>query len=141
MSHYSNTTFRGLFSVHKHLLEVGHHRFGGSHAQVAYKVSDGSAVGVTLHHSGVNLINAESDTVSVILMGLDANTPAVFSDIEFVEVSGNYQIPSGKYGVLLEGSVTVDNSLLSADEDVFKLDPDTSMNGTAKLLVFTHTQQ
>jgi NurA-like 5'-3' nuclease len=141
MSHYGHKTFNGLFSAFKQLLNAGSHRFGGSHAQVAYKVSDRSPVTVTLHESGVNVVDVEEDTVSVVLMGLNATTPAVFSDVEFVSVAGSYQVPAGKHAVLLEGSVTLGEALLNADEDLFKLDAEASVTGTAMLLVFGHNQE
>jgi hypothetical protein len=65
----------------------------------------------------------------------------VFSDVEFVSVASSYQVPAGKHAILLEGSVTLGEALLNADEDIFKLDAEASVAGTATLLVFGHTQE
>jgi hypothetical protein len=138
MSYYGHKSFKNLFGVGKTLLNAGHHRFGGSQGQFAYKLSDTSPVDVTLHHSGVNIVNAEEDTVSVILLGNP--TPAVFTDLELVIVSGSYTVPAGKYAVLLEGTVALGDVALNSNEDLHKLDPESVVSGNGKLLVFTYSQ-
>ena len=140
MSYYGNKSFKNLFGVNKVLLNAGHHRFGGAQGQFAYKLSDASPVDVTLHHSGVNIVDAEEDIVSVVLLGLNPTTPAVFTDLELVIVSGSYTVPAGKYAVLLEGAVALGDVALNGDEDLHKLDPESVVSGNGKLLVLTYSQ-
>ena len=140
MSYYGNKSFKNLFGVSKTLLNAGPHRFGGAQGQFAYKLSDASPIDVTLHHSGVNIVNAEEDTVSVILLGMNPTTPAVFTDLELVIVSGSYTVPAGKYALLLEGIVTLGDVALNGDEGLHKLDPESVVSGSGKLLVFTFSQ-
>ena len=142
MTYYGHTTFKGLFSVSKQMLQSpGSYRFGGSHAQVAFKASDWSPVAVTLHHSGVNVIQADEDTISVALIGVKKEVNAVFSDITLVDVSDSYTVPSDRHAVLLDGQLTVDGSVINAENDLHKLDPNTLVTGSGKLLVFNFLQE
>ena len=140
MSYYGHKTFRGLFSIAKQLLTAGSHRFGGTHAQVAYKVSDGSAVTVTLHHSGVNVVVAEEDTVTVLLNGVNPNTAAVFANATFVDVNGSHTLAADTHGILLEGSLTSDGVTLDAESDIHLVQPGAEVSGTGKLLTFAFSQ-
>ena len=61
MSFYGAKTFKGLFSAHKQRLAGNaSYRFGGTHHQVAYDTNSGAEVPVSLHSSGVNVIDAVS---------------------------------------------------------------------------------
>lgn len=140
MSYYGHKSFKNLFGVNKVLLNAGHHRFGGAQGQFAYKLSDASPVDVILHSSGVNIIDAEEDTVTVILLGLNPTTPAVFTDLELVAVDGSYTVPAGKHAVLLEGTLALGEVSLNGEEDLHKLDPESAVSGNGKLLVLTYSQ-
>lgn len=141
MSAYTHKTFPGVFSVSKQLLAApGSYRFGGATAQVAYAAGDGSTVNVTLHDSGVNVIEAAVDTVSVALIGLKPDVPAVFSDLAFVDVTDSYTLAGDKHGVVLEGSFVVGDATLDANVDVYKLDPGAVLAGSGKILVFGFSQ-
>lgn len=141
MSYYGQKTFTGIFSCSKMLLQAGSsYRFGGTHAQIAYAVADGSAVDVTLHHSGVNVIDAVADTVSVALVGIKLDTPATFSDLTFVDVADAYTLAGDKYAILLDGSLTLDGNILDGSADLHLLQPGAVVSGTGKLLVFSFTQ-
>lgn len=141
MSYYGHKTFIGSFSISKQLLEApGSYRFGGVHGQLAYKISDGSSVPVTLHHSGVNVINAEESTVSIALIGVNPNAPATFSEPTIIDISGSYSVPSDKYAIVIDGSVDLDGTALDATTNFYKLDPGASVSGNAKLVVFGFNQ-
>lgn len=141
MSYYGQKTFPGIFSCSKMLLQAGgSYRFGGTHAQTAYAVADGSAVEVTLHHSGVNVIEAVVDTVSVALVGIKLDTPATFTDLTYVDVADSYTLAGDKYAILLDGSLTLDGNALDGSADLHMLAPGAVVSGTAKLLVFGFSQ-
>jgi len=141
MSYYGNKTFTGVFSVSKQLLNAGSsYRFGGAHAQVAYAADGGALVEVTKHHSGVNVIQAATDTVSVAFTGIKQDAAAEFTDITFVDVTDSYTLPGDKHGILLEGSLVANGETLDANTNLFKLDPNTTVTGSGKLVVFTFVQ-
>lgn len=141
MSAYTHKSFPGTFSVSKQMLAApGSYRFGGASAQAAYVAANGSAVDVTLHPSGVNVIEATVNTVSVALIGLNKDVPAVFSDLTFVDVVDSYTLAGDKYGVVLEGSFVVGGETLDANVDVYKLDPSAALVGSGKILIFGFTQ-
>lgn len=142
MSYYGHVTFRGFFSAAKQQLAAdGSYRFGGVHGQIAYALADSSPVEVTLHHSGVNVINTTVDTVTVALIGIKKEAPATFTDLTIVDVSDSYTVASDKYAVLLEGQLVVDGTTLDADSNLHKLDPGTTATGSGKLLVFGFAQE
>jgi hypothetical protein len=141
MSMYTHKTFPGTFSVSKQLLAApGSYRFGGAHAQVAYAAGDGSQVEVVLHSTGVNVIEAAVDTVSVSFIGLNPTTPATFTDVTFVDVADSYTLAGDRYGVVLEGSFVVGDATLDANVDVYKLDPGAVLAGSGKIVVFGFSQ-
>lgn len=142
MSYYGAKTFNSLFSVHKQrLVANGSYRFGGAHAQVAYNANDNTEVPVTLHHSGVNVIEAGADdVVSITLLGVKSDIPATFSNIAFEEVSGSTTLPANTYGVVLEGLFNVGSNTLDAEIDLHLIEPESIVSGTGKLIKFTIEQ-
>lgn len=140
MSHYGTKTFPQLFSVHKKKLAANEQfRFGGSHYQLAYACDDLSPVDVIDDQSGVNIINTTTDTVSVVLMGLQTNTASPFSNVSLVDVTDTYTVANNMYGVVLEGSVTHNDTVLDANTDIHALLPDSHITGVGKLIVFEIT--
>lgn len=140
---YVNTNFPGLFAIARHTLQAGHHRFGGTHGQLAYKVSDGSPVDVVLHHNdvdaNVNIIDATEETVTLILRGY-SNVAAVFANLAFVDVSGFHTLASDTHAVLVQGSLTLDGNLLDSTERSHLLLPGSEVSGTGKLVTFVFSQ-
>lgn len=137
---YVNTNFPGLFAIARHTLQSGRHHFGGAHGQLAYKVSDGSPVDVVLHHSGVNVIEAAEETVTLILRGYNNDVAAVFANLAFVDVSGSHTLASDTHGVLVQGSLTLDGNLLDSTERSHLLLPGSEVSGTGKLVTFVFNQ-
>lgn len=142
MSFYGARTFTGLFSIHKQLLAVNqNHRFGGSHAQLAYKVIDGSEVAVTAHHSGVNVIEVGADeVVSVLLMGLNNDVPATFANAALVNVTSSYTLASDTHGILIEGQVNEGSDPLDANVELHVVEPGSTVEGAGKLVTFVFLQ-
>lgn len=141
MSFYGAKTFKGLFSVHKRRLDAGQgYRFGGAHGHVAYDIT-GQSVPVTLHHSGVDLIEATTvDAISVILMGTVMDNPAVFQNLTLVDVADSVTLGPDVHGVVLEGSFTVGEATLDAEADIHHVEPGSIVTGTGKLATFTLVQ-
>lgn len=142
MSYYGSTTFRGLFSVNKVLLNSGEgHRFGGAHQIYAYNPTSNQPVDVTLHSSGVNVIAAqENDCVAIVLNGI-ANTPAVFANPQHVVIEGEYTIQADTYGVLVDGQATLNDTVYDANDGIIKFDPASTINGNATLVTFNYSQE
>lgn len=141
MSFYGTKSFNNLFSVHKKRLSANQsHRFGGAHAHIAYSVA-GEQVPVTLHPSGVEVVTAEADdVVSVILMGVKMDTPPVITNLALVDVADSLTLAADVYGIVLEGSVTVNDVVLNADEDIHSIEPGSVVTGAGKLATFTFVQ-
>lgn len=141
MSFYGKTTLDGIFSVHKDLLAANQsYRFGGAHAHIAYTVT-GEEVPVTLHESGVEIITAGADdVVSVILMGVKMDTPPVVTNLVLVNVADSLTLASDAYGIVLEGSVTVDGAVLDAETGIHIVQPGSVVTGAGKLATFTFVQ-
>ena len=142
MANYSSKAFDNKFGVFKKLLpgDSGSNRFGGFNAQLAYKLSDGSPVPVTLHHSGVNVVVVDEDTVSVGLMAINKDVPSTFTDPTIVDVTGSYSVPGDKYAVVLDGAVDLNGTQLDGNTGLHKLDPGATVTGNAKLVVFGFEQ-
>lgn len=141
MSFYGKTTLDGVFSVHKRRLSANEsHRFGGAHAHIAYSVA-GEQVPVTLHETGVEVITAGADdVVSVILMGVKMDTPPVVTNLVLVDVADSLTLASDAYGIVLEGSVTVDGAVLDAETAIHIVQPGSVVTGAGKLATFTFVQ-
>lgn len=137
MSFYGSKTNPKLYGIHKHLVQANtSYRFGGAHALLAYKQSDGTAVAPIDHESGVKIVVAEdSDVVAVVLMGMSLDTPATFV-AEVVTVDGSYTLPSNTHAAIIEGNL---NSL-DGDSDVHFILPaesEVAISGAGKLVQLT----
>lgn len=104
---------------------------------------------------------AESNTVTYLIV--ESVIPALFN-IEVVDVAGTYSINTSKYAALVEGNITVNNSLpdnvtlysgndsiaLSVGDTLFdstsdpptllKINNNTTVTGNGKLLIFNEVQ-
>jgi hypothetical protein len=141
MSFYGKTTFDNLFSVHKRRLTANEsHRFGGAHAHIAYSVA-GDQVPVTLHESGVEVIDAGADdVVSVILMGTKMDVAPVVTNLTLVDVADSLTLASDVHGIVLEGSVTVSDVVMDAETGIHVVVPGSVVTGSGKLATFTFVQ-
>ena len=137
MSFYGLKTLSGLCGVHKVKVDANtSQRFGGSHSELAYKLSDGSAVEIVTHHSGVKVVDAvDSDVVLIILMGLDKDTvPTINASL--VAVDGSYNLASNTHGLVIEGLL---NSL-DGETDIHHIaaaEGGVAVSGTGKLIALT----
>jgi hypothetical protein len=98
-------------------------------------------VPVTLHESGVGIIQAgANEVVSVILMGTKKDVPPVITNLVLVDVTDSLTLASDAYGVVLEGSVTVDGAVLDAETGIHIVQPGSVVTGSGKLATFTIIQ-
>lgn len=141
MSFYGTKLINNLFSIHKKRLSANEsHRFGGAHAHIAYSVT-GEQVPVVPDASGVEVITAAADdVVSVIIMGVKMDTPPVITNLVFVDVVDSTTLAADAYGIVLEGSVTVNDVVLNADVDIHVIEPGSVVTGAGKLATFTFVQ-
>ena len=141
MSFYVKATLENVFFVHKKKLAANEtHRFGGAQAHIAYSVT-GEQVPVTLHESGVEVIQVGADeVVSVILMGTKKDVPPVITNLVLVNVADSLTLASDAYGIVLEGSVTVDGAVLDAETAIHIVQPGSVVTGSGKLATFTIVQ-
>lgn len=141
MSFYGKATQQNLFFVHKTKLNANQsHRFGGAQGHIAYSVT-GEPVPITLHESGVEIIQAGADeVVSVIIMGTKKDVPPVITNLALVDVTDSLTLASDVHGIVLEGSVTVDGVLLDAETAVHIIQPGSVATGSGKLATFTIVQ-
>lgn len=138
MSYYGTKTFPNLFSIHKQRLAAGQsYRFGGAQSQLAYDAVTFADVEVKSDPSGVNIVDAGTDIVNVVLMGLKRDADSPFSNVSFVEISGNYVLPADKYGVVLEGSLQHNEYVLDSNTDLHLLESGSTVDGTGKIVEFT----
>ncbi len=129
------------FSVHvREFAGNSTYSFGGTHAQVVYD----AVTGLVVPHTTLDGVNKVPETpnniVSLVLIGVKPDVPAQFPNLRLEDITGSYALDLDTYAVVLEGTVDVNGTLLDANTDLYIVEPNTTLNGTAKLALFNYVQ-